>query len=736
MKIMDNYKKLARPVLISMLMVLVVVCCAVLQKILPATASIAAWLAWLTIMAGYVWVFWYATRDFWKSFSVKTRFLFTGGIALTGLLGSAAVIWYLGQEDTIRQYDSTVYWTHFINWNSQFFVDISTAFAELKKSLSAEYTLLPALLPTPLARLGDFQFTAFVLSNHWVYQIPAMLATAIFAERCIARTQNTALQAGRAFGMFVVCYLFGGPFVYLLDGYVDSVGLLWIALMLNVTFENPLKRFSIEQCLYLTLVSVLLLLSRRWYAFYIVGFYMAFGVEFVVRWVITRRFDRKYFSALCGMLITIAGLSSLCIVLLNPQVFTLFLANNYSEEYSAYKNRMLIQDLWNICQQLGFLTCAVSLWGTIWMSTRRGVRDVILRLVVASSVAVILFARIQSLTITHRSLLYPLVLISMALGTVALVQAAHGRKAQYAAVSVCAGLYICNTAIVFVPALQVLPAPIQCLFMQERWYPEKLESKQALVDCTTWLKQQTEGTNKTIYACGEGSLFSYELLRRSQMPEQLNTLPNMFASNIVDLRDGFPSQALLADYIVVLKPFASGFSQRQEVSWQVWQMVTGGEYTQVKEFPIDETKSICVYQAPEEGRYDRVKDLSDALRAIYPDKPFVYEPDWFTALAHFAPQTQYDYQTWTPHLVTAGEQVECELETSGQFNHLKFTVNCNQPETSLIVEVDGNEVASYTIENIQTVDVELDGAQSVRLLFQPPTDAQTVRVNFTETELS
>ncbi len=716
-----------------LLLVLVVTGCGVVQKWAPPLASKAAWLAWLALLAGFVWTCWYGSRAFWKMLSVRERLLLGAGAAVVALLSCAGVVWFLHSEDTIRQYDSTVYWTHFINWNNLFFTSIPQAFSELRTSLSAEYTLLPAVLPTPLARLGGLSFTSFVLSNDLFYQLPAMLFFAIFAERCIARAQGVPVRATRTLGLFVLCCVFTGPLLYLLQGYVDAIGLLWIGLLLNATLDHPLDRFSLSQFLYLALVSLLLLLSRRWYAFYIVGFYAAFGVEFAVRCAMQRRFDRRRFGALCAMLVSIAGLCVVCILLLNPNVLKQFLGNNYAEAYSAYKTRTLWNDLWVAGREIGLLVCAAALGGAVWMALHRGARAAVLRLTVASAVAVVLFCRVQSMGLHHRSLLYPLVLVGMCAGTAAVVRAVRKRKAKCAAAGVCAVLYGCNLAVCFVPATQNFPAAATALFSASRQYPQTLASKQALLDCTTWLQQQTSGTNKTIYACGDGALFSHELLRRTQMPVLLDALPNLFFSNIVDLRDGFPSQALLADYVVVLEPFQTAFASLQEVSWQVWKMVTE-QYTLVKKFPVDGSTSICVYERPEGGRYARAKALSDGLREVYPDQPLVWQPDWFAALADFSVGTP-EYRSWTPHLIATGTVVDCTLHTEGQLDRLSLTIGCNLPGTQLTVEADGEVLGEYTMQDSQTLELALNGAQSVRFVFKPQ-QASPVTVSFDDSRLS
>lgn len=724
----SEIKKAALSLASALLLVLVVAGCGAVQKWVPPMASEAAWIAWLALLAGFVWVCWYGTRAFWKALSVRGRLLVAAGAAVVALLSCAGVVCFLHSEDTIRQYDSTVYWTHFINWNNLFFTSIPQAFSELRASLSAEYSLLPAVLPTPLARLGGLFFAPFVLSNTLFYQLPAMLSFAIFAERCIARAQGVPVRAMRTLGLFVLCCVFTGPLLYLLQGYVDVIGLLWIGLLLNATLDHPLDRFSLSQFLYLALVSLLLLLSRRWYAFYIVGFYAAFGVEFVVRCAMQRRFDRRRFGALCAMLVSIAGLCVVCILLLNPDILKLFLGNNYAEAYSAYKTRTIWKDLWVAGKEIGLLVCAAALGGAVWMALHRGARAVVLRLTVAGMVAVVLFSRVQSMGVHHRSLLYPLVLVGMCTGTAAVVRAVRTRKAKCAAAGVCAVLYGCNLAVCFVPATGNLPSAVQAVFAGARQYPASLASKQAILNCTSWLQEQTSGTNKTIYACGEGNLFSHELLRRTQLPVYVDALPNLFSSNIVDLRDGFPSQALLADYVVVLDPFQTGFTDRQEVSWQVWQMVTE-QYTLVQEFPVDDSTSICVYERPESGRYARAKALSDGLRAVYPDQSFVWQPDWFSVLADFSLGSP-EYRSWTPHLIATGTVVDFTLHTEGEFDRLSLTVSCNQPDTQLTVEADGEVLGEYTIQDSQPLDLALNGAQEVRFVLRPQkTSVMTVFFN-------
>ena len=599
---------------------------------------------------------------------------------------------FFNAEQDIKVYDSTVYWIKVIEDRALIADSLPNYSIRLLSSFGWEYNNLAAFPLIPLSYLLGTEFGGFCLSVFYIYYIPACLLLAILALRL-------ALLAGRlspgVTGLIVcvcICALSVGFLWPVMQGYVDVAGVLIAAFMLNYTLRWDGVDFNWKRNVVLALLSLLLILTRRWYAYYVVGFYFSFGVSAVIAMLFGRTFSVKKIGLLFLNMGMIAGVSSLCIFLINPDIFILFLAKNYSLLYSAYKTLNLWQNIWNVFLNAGLLWVTAGLAGALLVLANSNARLTGLRLLVAAASAVILFCMVQDMGQHHHYLLLPTVLVFICLSCAAVLNlAARIKAAPFVAVPLLS-LYALNFSFAYVPAFEKAAAVTGPYATVMRRYPERSANYETIRHLVSDLREKTQGTSMHAYVVGDGSALSPELLKRSYMPEQVDAAPFILVNSIVDLRDGFPSQLFLAEYVLVGDPFRTEFQTPQQVSLQVRDLLLKdpdfSSYYRLETTYPAARENILLYRKKKPVDRTCVDMLKSRLEPFYPDNPFVYEPDYSIALCRVDDHTSYTYNFWDRAFILqkkAGTPLVAQWNDTSRFSGFSFSVSCWTPGLELIV---------------------------------------------------
>ncbi len=630
--------------------------------------------------------------------------------ACTGMF----VIFFLGMEDTIKQYDATVYWIKSIQVSELMYTDLYQGLLNIKDTLSAEYGNLPVLLFAPFIRYFGNNNVAYCSLAYILYGIPAVSLLVLYLVRVMKKCgfwkQNQKIWTYAAF-------LCPAMLLPVLAGYLDIIGVVWIGVMLNLSLDWDYGSVTVLKDLVFVFLSVMLLFSRRWYAFYIVGFYFCFAAEEAGRQFTARNIQWKRIRNLFFNLILIAGISCLFIFMLNREVFSVFLGGNYKEAYAAYKIRPTYMDFFKAIRNLGGIFSGFAAIGFASLGIRRQTRKYWIKIVVPPAAAGILFGTVQSMGIHHLYLILPHLILLEGAGIV--IVFAFLKQVRWAEVLLTA-LILLNMLVCFSPVLTSIHTG---LLSDIRRYPEKMEYAAVVKEASHYLSE-LEGT---VYICGEGNDVSCELLNRCLLPEAIEALPNMIPNAIVDNRDGFPSQAFLADYIVVRNPYETGFPDIQQVTYQVWQMLLNSEigksyYALDKKYALTQDGAFLeIYKKKRRVHPDLIQYVSDQIADFYHhdgESAFAYLPDWFHALANYADDADIRYYPWDRSVEVSGygQRMEAVFETDGLFERMHFAVGNINDGDCLSVYADNRLVRQEALswENCE-FDVDIAQAGTVRI---------------------
>lgn len=624
------------------------------------------------------------------------------------------LLYYRGERD-IKVYETALYWGKTIDGRELIARSIPDYILSLRDSLGQDYSdfaVFPLIL---LTRIFGIQYSGYALSICFAYFLPACFLLTTYALRLAA-----PLRAGKAGAVsFILCgciCALSADFLWpVLRGHPDAAGVLLMAVMLNITLTWNGADISWRRNIALAALGLALLLTRSWYLHYIVAFLLSFAVCALLQMATNRTWSTKGAGELAVNILSIACLSGLMALVANPDILRLPFSNS-----GAYHSGNLLGNLRDLAANSGVFVVVFGCAGLFLLCRNEKNRWTGLHLAATAAAATVWFCSAQDMGNQHRYLILPAMLVFTCVLADFAVQYAYKTTRPLLAVAIGA---VCGFNFLFahIPALAGYAQMTKPFTTALNSAPLRNQNVQVLRDLTSDLA--AKGT--AAYVVGGHQSLSPELLKRSRMPDKTDAVPFVLVNNLVDQRDGFPSQLFLAEYVVLSDPFHPSFETRQQVSYQVYDMLLHDpqleEYYELDEVYGEVGENVLVFRKTKAADAALVNNLKGRLQAHYPDTPPVFEPDYFLALFQADAATHYEYNHyWNRNILLKkelGSPVEARWNTSGEFATFAFSLSCWEPGLELRLENQEGEFCRQPIPPGEEVPYRFDisGSEFVRM---------------------
>lgn len=414
--------------------------------------------------------------------------------------------------------------------------------------------LVPLLPFYFLTGPGNLSFVA-ALSN--VYVLLAALTFAVLFGKILEKTQS----ASRIPLLVPLLFFFLWPLLWysVLEGIVDVGGLFLMNIVLILTIDEPVYAMRMRKLAGIGIALGLLMLFRRWYAYWVVGYFVAASLDLLFA-AVSKKTDARAFAAGVGRIaLILASFIAVLLVLSWHQTMTI-LGTNYSDVYSAYKlHTNLLQEFRTMELNISrlyvlvfFVSCLVCFLSPVLRQFRR--------FFVFLSVQIVVFffayEKVQTLANEqHYYVFFPVILVFIAAASAALLgNAGYGR--QKAALVLVSVVLLGHFSLSFVPAT----APISMAVSggrSKKWYPvvrsdiDEIRRLNAFMDETLGLDDRyiVLGASKNNLRL---ILIQYAYLSLGAPKGKAATQAMGFSS--IDKRDGFSANLFKADYVVIGDP--------------------------------------------------------------------------------------------------------------------------------------------------------------------------------------
>ena len=467
------------------------------------------------------------------------------------------VIYFINRERYIYHWDSAFYWFQYQNIRELFATDPLKALKTLWYSLRNEdHNLLAVFLLTPFNfHLFGNDRLAFVSSITNIFAFPSAISFVLLMEN-ISRHFNRGVSFAIPLLTMSTVFLIPEFWIPVLSGFYDVVGILIINLILLLYITAPLEKQKFSNLILLGVLLSLLVLLRRYYAYWVVSFFIALAGE-----LFFSNFKRHHFSVKDYLPpvrnILIVGITSLVVFLsiAAPAAKTMFLTD-FADVYTAYRKISSIsQIVMNFYGYFGPFVVLLFLLGVMQAVLDKDMRKFAFFLIAQFTITALLFLRTQDFGYHHYYLLLPTMFIFISLFVITLFDnLKKGLNALFLIGYI--AFLVMNFSFVFIPMASEHLGSIAYLFPKIKYHPLVRNDLKEIDTLLGTLENLSKDNGDLIYVLSSSGRLNSDILRNACLSnKRLCTIrERILLTHDVDKRDGFPQQFLTARYVIVTDP--------------------------------------------------------------------------------------------------------------------------------------------------------------------------------------
>ena len=422
----------------------------------------------------------------------------------------------------------------------------------------------------------------------------------------------------------------------------DWFGLIFAFAILLLTLDYRFEKLEPGRFALIFLATAAIILTRRWYLYFVVGYYFSYALLLFVssgklakagdKALALRRVRNLVLFGLCAMVAMVA--------LLWPMVSKI-LAFDYSDRYSYYNVGGLVTELYYHVMRTGLLNFVLILFG-FWLCFRRKLFALPALALSELALSMVLFTRVQN-SGSHQMLLYlPAYVILFLVGAAGLAESIDKFKVPklcyWAFTLVFAVSVRCSPLTVMaLPELvihTIHPASLtEYMHFDELTYDRKdLSQIQAV---TQWLTAHL-GEGDTAYMIPDDMLYNPGHLRNCMLPEHPldGKLPDSFS---VPGTHTFPMGFFEAKYVITADPFPSTLAPDTELGHRFnakFIQLRDETHTLAATFDMGNGYTFSIWErveAPTREEVETYLHVFDAENAQYPEMFSQVTEGWLAA---------------------------------------------------------------------------------------------------------
>ena len=185
-------------------------------------------------------------------------------------------------------------------------------------------------------------------------------------------------------------------------GMPDVFGLFFVFLIMTELFNYDYNLFSFRKTFSISVLIILLIITRRWYLFWVLGF-VSSVILVEVLFSIVKCDHKEKKRVFLNNIKTLCAILSIIIIPLIPFIYKTLFVRNYSNEYTAWYIGGFPYEIYNQIGYLGILLSVVLLVGLIYglINDKLRIRTIVSTL--GLFISIFAFTRIQNMG-KHQSL--------------------------------------------------------------------------------------------------------------------------------------------------------------------------------------------------------------------------------------------------------------------------------------------------------------------------------------------
>lgn len=554
-------------------------------------------------------------------------------LAVFFITANLFTVYFISQERYIYFWDFITYWSKYTYLSEHFIGDtlnaIETVFWSIREN---NYNYLAACFLIPFGLLFGTSRLAYILSIVNIYALPAVYTFILLHKRISGTEKNTPfLLSLITVGVILLSPDFWNPILF---GFVDVGGVFLTNLIFLLYLKNPYSKQRTRDLLLIAVLVTLLVLFRRWYAFWGVSFYFVLFMEICLTAFLTRPFDVKKFINGLLKFAAQASVSAAIFFIAAPIFGRRILGTDYTDLNSAYRySENLFQSFEVVLKSFGMLYFSLFLLGSIAALIDKRTRKFAIFVLVQSLVIFVLFARTQDFDSHHRYLLLPPVILFSSFFLSRLT--CKIKNFRLLTLGSLAALFLLNFLTAFgLPEIGGPKEAYPAVFTDIRHQPLVRHDFKEIERLLNVLEGLLTGSDDRVYVLASSYILNCNILDSAYLSlnRHKDIAKKILWTNGVDKREGYPQTLLSAKYVIVADPIQYHLKPQDQLSMGIpAELVLKGEGIGASfnklpyKFNLDESVKVYIYKKIKPIRDSDAADLSEMLRQYYPDRENVYQ---------------------------------------------------------------------------------------------------------------
>ena len=549
--------------------------------------------------------------------------------------------WALGRRDFVYAWDYANYLVKQYSAEAAFALGPAEGFRYIFGSFAEDYTNF-----IPLFTEFPFCLTARTGDSYAFSQVFSVLPTLMVLLAGVVLKVGQMLHVKHRFYYFLIgfSWLLTFPFLRMsaMLSQPDWFGLIFAFAILVLTLDYRFEKLEPGRFALIFLATAGVILTRRWYLYFVVGYYFSYVLLFLCSSVRAAKQGEKALALRRVRNLIVFGLCSLAamVALLWPMVSKI-LAYDYSDRYSYYNVGGMSTELYYHALRIGLLNFVLIVLGLVYAVRRKawalpalGACELV--------VSLVLFTRVQN-SGSHQMLLFvPAYFLLFLVGAAALAEGIERHKivklGYWAFTLVFAVSVRCSPlTVIALPDFIIDNFPLKSTeeFVRLDGLTYDRKDLAQIQSVTEWLAAHL-GDGETAYMIPDDMLYNPGHLRNCLLPEQPldGKLPDSFS---VPGTHNFPMSFFEAKYVITIEPYPLSYASETELGHKLNAKFTelrDDTHTLAAEFDMGNGYIFTIWErveAPTREEVETYLHVFDAENAQYPEMFSQVAEGWLTA---------------------------------------------------------------------------------------------------------
>lgn len=395
--IIKSYKSEKYFAIITIIMVLLGVVSTVIKQL--SFVSFSVFCAW---SLGFLGMLIYETKKI-SGADIKRKGAIVVGIASILIILIYAYI--VLSRQYIYTWDNACYYMKQLTLLDKFNNGFLSGIKEIVKTTYAhDYGSFLLVFTSLIFNFTNKTGNAFVITYAVVSIIPIALVYYMLMQKLTDKYELKNKNIIYVLGMMLIA---GFPLLHYaaVSGQPDFIGLIFVGLILLLTIDYDFAKLDIRRCIIIIITTFCLIITRRWYIYWIFSYYACYVLALFVKTLISK--DKEKIKTVVKNLL-IFGIGSAVILgfILSPMIYKI-VKSNFNSSYAAWNIGGLEGEITSQKARVGILYIIIMILGMGYGIKNKSLRMSTLILLGTGVLSTVLFTRLQNMGPHHSIILIP-----------------------------------------------------------------------------------------------------------------------------------------------------------------------------------------------------------------------------------------------------------------------------------------------------------------------------------------